>query len=87
VTAAYVLALAMLPFGHHDLVCHLKSSTHCTMCLVGTSADDTSSQPALPSIVLTDAGRADDRSRVVVVSCVPAPSSGRSPPAHAQPLT
>jgi len=86
VVAAYVLALATLPFGHHDLLCHLKSSTHCTICLVGTSADDNSAQPAVAPIVLDEAGQTVDSSRSVVVSCAPAPSSGRSPPVLALPL-
>ena len=30
VLALYLLAAALLPFGHHDLACHLKSTTHCT---------------------------------------------------------
>jgi hypothetical protein len=80
IAAACLVALATLPFGHHDLVCHLKSSTHCTTCLVGTSADDTSAQPAVPIIVLADAGRPDDPSRSNPDSCVPDSSSGRSPP-------
>jgi hypothetical protein len=29
----YLALLAVAPFGHHDLVCHLKSSTHCTTCV------------------------------------------------------
>ena len=27
VLALYLLAAALMPFGHHDLVCHLKSTT------------------------------------------------------------
>ena len=37
--AAYVLAAALLPLAHHDIVCHLKSSTHCTTCVVGSSGE------------------------------------------------
>lgn len=79
--AAYILALAALPFGHHDLLCHLKSSTHCTMCLAGTSADDTSGQPAIPAIVLADAGQATVAQPFASHSCTRVPSAGRSPPA------
>jgi hypothetical protein len=78
--AAYILALAALPFGHHDLLCHLKSSTHCTTCLAGTSADDTSAQPAIASVVLADAGRATIAATFSAHTCVPTPSAGRSPP-------
>jgi hypothetical protein len=80
VVASYALALVVLPFGHHDLVCHLKSSTHCTTCLVGTSADDHGTQPALAPVSMDDAGQAIVSSRTLTVSRVPSPSSGRSPP-------
>jgi hypothetical protein len=82
VVAAYIAALAALPFAHHDLACHLKSSTHCTVCHVGTSADDTSVQPGLGHVDLADAGRASEAEAPVAVSCVLLPSSGRSPPAN-----
>lgn len=80
VVVAYVAALAALPFAHHDLACHLKSSTHCTVCHVGTSADDTSVQPGLGHVDMADAGLASEASAHVVASCVQLPSSGRSPP-------
>lgn len=81
VIAAYVAALATLPFGHHDLACHLKTSTHCGVCHVGTSADDTSAQPALGHVNLADAGRAVAASAWVATSSTCLPSSGRAPPA------
>ena len=80
--AAYFVALAALPFAHHDLVCHLKSNTHCTTCHVGTSADDSSTQPALPQVHLSDAGRADQDVFSTAASCALSPSSGRSPPSR-----
>ena len=80
VVAAYIAALAALPFAHHDLACHLKSSTHCTVCHVGTSADDTSVRPALGLADLADAGRAGEAHASLAASCVLLPSSGRSPP-------
>lgn len=83
VVAAYIAALAALPFAHHDLACHLKSSTHCTVCHIGTSADDTSVQPGLGHVDLADAGLARDVCATVALSCVRLPSSGRSPPASA----
>lgn len=81
VIAAYVAALATLPFGHHDLACHVKTSTHCGVCHVGTSGDDTSAQPALGHVNLADAGRAVVASATFATSSVFLPSSGRSPPA------
>jgi hypothetical protein len=80
VVAAYIAALAALPFAHHDLACHLKSSTHCTVCHVGTSADDVRVQPGLGHVDLPDAGRAVEAESLIVASRVLLPSSGRSPP-------
>jgi hypothetical protein len=84
VVAAYIAALASLPFAHHDIACHLKSSTHCTVCQVGTSADDTSVQPGLGQLDLADAGQAGEACASVVASPVLVPSSGRSPPPAAK---
>lgn len=81
VVAVYFVALAALPFAHHNLVCHLKSSTHCTVCHVGTSAYGTSVQPGLGHVDLAEAGRASEAHASVVPSWVLLPSSGRSPPA------
>lgn len=81
VIAAYVAALATLPFGHHDLACHLKTSTHCGVCHVGTSVDETGAQPALGQVNLADAGRATVAGASFARSSVSRPSSGRSPPA------
>jgi hypothetical protein len=33
VVAVYVLLLAAGPLDHHDVACHLKSSTHCAACV------------------------------------------------------
>jgi len=82
VVAAYFVALAAMPFAHHDLVCHLKSNTHCVTCHVGTSADPPGAQPAVTTATLADVGRADDRPLTVLVGCVLSPSAGRAPPAH-----
>lgn len=78
--ALYVLAFAAMPFAHHDLLCHLKSSTHCSTCNVGTSTDPSSSAPLVNPAVLHDAGRADELSYHVVSTPALLPSAGRSPP-------
>ena len=56
--AVYVLAAALMPLAHHDVLCHLKSSTHCTSCAVGSSGETASSAIALEGLRLPDAGRA-----------------------------
>ncbi len=81
VLAAYVLAAALLPLGHHDLACHLKSSTHCTTCVVGSSAELTADATTLTRQPLADAGRAVCADAPEVVPTVAHTSSGRSPPA------
>jgi hypothetical protein len=81
VVAAYIAALAALPFAHHDLACHLKSATHCGVCHVGTSTDDAGLQPGLGRADLADAGCPGAAQTSRAVSYVLLPSSGRSPPA------
>lgn len=83
VLSLYMLAAALLPFGHHDLVCHLKSTTHCTTCIVGSSAEAAADPAVLARFWLHDAG-------VPISEPVDAPHSatvrssfGRAPPALA----
>jgi hypothetical protein len=80
VVALYVLALAAMPFAHHDLVCHLKSSTHCTTCHIGTSADSGGSDPVVAADVLNDAGRPSEPVATSLSTPALLPSAGRSPP-------
>jgi hypothetical protein len=81
VIAAYIAALAAMPFAHHDFVCHFKSSTHCSTCHVGTSADPGGSQPALAAADFADAGHTLDATDNAAVSCVVTSVAGRAPPA------
>jgi hypothetical protein len=80
VAALYVIALVALPFGHHDLVCHYKSSTHCTTCHINSSTDNGGAQAAVAPIVLADAGCAEAPDVLRLVSASPALWLGRSPP-------
>ena len=80
VIAAFFVALVALPFAHHDLLCHLKSSTHCATCHIGTSTDDSGAQPPLAHVELPDAGRAVEAEGHALTSTAHAPSAGRSPP-------
>jgi len=79
--AVYVLAVAAMPFAHHDLACHLKSNTHCSTCHVGTSTDPGGTQPVLAAADYADAGRPVDTSADGAVSCVLSSTAGRAPPA------
>jgi hypothetical protein len=78
--AAYVVAAALMPLAHHDVVCHLKSSTHCTTCVVGSSGETPSWAVALDGLRLADAGRAILPSAAGRQSNLVRTSSGRSPP-------
>jgi hypothetical protein len=81
VLALYVLAAALLPLGHHDLVCHLKSTTHCTTCTVGSSAEAAADPAVLARFSLLDAGTAVCDSADSPHSATIRPTSGRAPPA------
>jgi hypothetical protein len=80
VLAGYFLAIALLPLGHHDIACHLKSASHCTSCVAASVADLTSDMSSLDRLTLDDAGRAmRDSSRPVSLLSTPT-LPGRAPP-------
>ena len=80
---AYAVFLVTAPFGHHDLICHLKNPQHCTSCAgsqlgagLQTVADPGASH-------LTDVGRAMVLQRLEAGALLAVRSTGRSPPLHA----
>jgi hypothetical protein len=80
VLALYVLAAALMPLGHHDLACHLKSTTHCTTCIVGSSAEAAVDPAVLARFWLLDVGVTTvDPMHSPVVPDV-STLSGRAPP-------
>lgn len=83
VLTVYVLAAALLPLAHHDLVCHLKSTTHCFTCVVGSSAESASDSTALDAFGLRDVGRVS-HTRAQRTLRTPLPAlPGRAPPSEA----
>ncbi len=80
VLALYVLAAALMPFGHHDLVCHLKSTTHCTTCSVGSSAEAAADPAVLARFWLLDVGAAISAPVDSPHAATLGSSSGRAPP-------
>jgi len=74
------VAAALMPLAHHDVVCHLKSSIHCTTCVVGSSGETPSSAIALDRLRMADAGRAILPPAAGCPSNLVRASSGRSPP-------
>jgi len=81
VLCLYVLAAALMPLGHHDIACHLKSSTHCTTCVVGASADLGSHSATPTGCGLDYAGTAIGAPIPFFAEVLTHTSSGRAPPA------
>ena len=82
VAAAFVLASAAMPFGHHSLECHLKSLTHCTSCTVGAGARLAHDQGGLVPILRQDEGPAVTLSPAAPESPSLCHTSDRAPPVH-----
>jgi hypothetical protein len=81
VLAFYVLAAALMPLAHHDILCHLKSTTHCTTCTVGSSAEAAADPAVLARFWLIDAGAPASTTLAAPPSPTLRLSSGRAPPA------
>jgi hypothetical protein len=79
----YGLVLAGSAFEHHDIVCHLKNSQHCTSCAASQLGSDphTLAVPVTPR--LSDAGRAITAHVTAAGLLLAVRSTGRSPPRSA----
>ncbi len=77
--AAYVSLLAAGPLDHHDVACHLKSTTHCTAC-VSASVPGTEAGPGVATCPLTFTNplRIDREARIALDLAVK--PGDRSPP-------
>jgi hypothetical protein len=80
VLALYLLAAALMPFGHHDLACHLKSTTHCTTCTVGSAGEAAADPAVLARFWLIDAGAMVCDPPDAPHSATGRSASGRAPP-------
>jgi hypothetical protein len=80
VLGLYFLAAALMPLGHHDVVCHLKSTTHCTTCTTGSSAEAAADPSVLARFWLLDAGATICEPVKAAHSTAVRPASGRAPP-------
>jgi hypothetical protein len=78
--ALYALFLVAAPFGHHDLICHLKHPLHCTVCMSSQLGSDPQTLSAPRASTLADAGRAFVSDRVCRGTLLPVRPAGRSPP-------
>jgi hypothetical protein len=82
VAAAFVLASAAMPFGHHSLECHLKSLTHCASCTVGAGARLAHDQGALVPTARQDVGPALAPTPAAPESPSLGQTSDRAPPVN-----
>src|SRR5262245_38060002 len=83
VLALKVLAAARQPVRHHDLACHIKSTTHCTTCTVGSSAEAAADPAVLASFWLHDAGETVCEQVDQPQTSLALPKPGRAPPSVA----
>ena len=83
VLVLYMVAAALMPLAHHDIACHLKSTTHCTTCNVGSSAETSSDVAALSAVVLDEAGYTTAEPDATILSVSVLAESGRAPPSIA----
>lgn len=81
IAAFYLLAVALLPLAHHDVVCHTKSATHCTTCVVGSSVEPSSDRAGLAQAPLADLGAAAVVQRSGLTAASLGVAAGRAPPA------
>jgi hypothetical protein len=81
VLAIYALAAALLPLSHHDVICHAKSTTHCSTCVIGSSGESAADSTSLLRLDLADAGTASYSYSTLPVLRVLTTSPGRAPPA------
>ena len=77
----YAVILVVGPVLHHDLACHLKSRTHCTVCVVSITAPGAQGSSGLIAADLNASeSLAVDRGPLGG-SLTSSPLVGRSPPA------
>jgi hypothetical protein len=79
----YIVGAALLPLSHHDVVCHLKSPTHCTTCLTTMSGEAAPHVASLDVWRLVDAGHTTAAERGSLRSAHISSPTGRAPPALA----
>jgi hypothetical protein len=77
----YAIILMVGPILHHDLACHLKSRTHCTVCVVSVTAPGTHGSAGLVAVDLRADGAIALERALAVTPVSVALLVGRSPPA------
>ena len=77
----YALILVVAPVLEHDFDCHLKSRTHCNMCVASPLASRIESGILTGVFQLPLAGRVETAREGLVHPVAPIRFPGRSPPA------
>lgn len=54
----YAVFLLVVPFEHHDLICHLKTPQHCTACASSVLGSNPEQRVGVGAAALSDAGSA-----------------------------
>lgn len=80
--AAYAIVLVAAPLGHHDLLCHIRTPTHCISCVSSPPGSSTLQLKAPGARDLVDAGGAFTRQAVAKSVLTSVPSTGRAPPCY-----
>ena len=78
---AYVVLIGTNPLLHHDLACHLKSSTHCQACTSNPSASKVEHRISLDAVRLAESGTIHAPDPSLPDTGVSVATAGRSPPA------
>ncbi len=82
VLVAYAYVQSAAPILDHDLVCHLKSRTHCTICATGVFAPGLNDAAAPPPVRhLPCAGAIELDGERMIVPPTLSPTQNRAPPA------
>jgi hypothetical protein len=77
----YALLLVVAPVLEHDFDCHLKSRTHCNMCVASPVASRIENGILTGGICLPLAGRVEAPRERLIQAISPVRLPGRSPPA------
>jgi hypothetical protein len=77
----YGIVLAASPVLHHDLICHLKTPTHCDACHASPVAPQAVALVHVAPPDLAASASIENREETAALALVPLRSSGRAPPA------
>jgi hypothetical protein len=78
--SVYLLTTALPSLTHHDVICHAKSTTHCTACLATASGEAAPRVAGADGARLIDAGRVNAGETAYMHAAPERSSAGRSPP-------